>query len=95
MCAAAHKLAHNATVSASLTGAVRRLPEEVCEGDAAHHDVLLLELDQWLLRYQPADSIQTPEDVQDYPGGPHGVITVLTDAPPLALGFLPPGRYWK
>jgi len=41
-------------VSPSLTGTVHRFPEEVREGHAAHHDVLLPELDRRLLRYQPA-----------------------------------------
>ena len=56
--------------SASLTGAVHRFPEEVREGDAAHHDVLLLELDQRFLRYQTADGVQAPENVEDYPSCP-------------------------
>jgi hypothetical protein len=56
-----------------LAGAVHRFPEEVREGDAANHDVLLLELDQRLLRYQSADGVQAPEDVQNYPGGPRGL----------------------
>jgi len=47
-----------------------RLPEEVCEGHAAHHDVLLVELHQRLIRHKTADGIEAPEDVQDDPRGP-------------------------
>ena len=72
-------LRHLAATS-SLTGTVPRFPEEVREGDAANHDVLLLELDQRLLRYQTSDGIQAPEDVQDDPCGPRRVVAVLTDS---------------
>ena len=65
---------HIATFSLHyLTGAVHRFPEEVREGDAAYHDVLLLELDQRLFRYQTADGVQAPENVQDNPRGPRGL----------------------
>ena len=66
--------------TSSRTGAVHRFPEEVREGDSADHDVLLLELDQRLLRYQTADRVQAPENVQDDPRGPRRVVAVLADS---------------
>ena len=61
-----------------------RFPEEVREGDAAYHDVLLLELDQRLIRHKTADGIEAPENVQDDPGGPRclGVVRPSSLAPP-------------
>ena len=52
---------HHLAATSSLTGAVHRFPEKVRECDTIRHDILLLELDQRLLRYQSADGAQAPE----------------------------------